>query len=326
MNKTMDTWETKESPDIILKVRQAQIRQLYKQTWVGLTGVLVITLSICIALWQVIPQWKLLLWAGIFVLLSIARGFLTAAFQRKAPLGADIYWWAKLHVIGTSASGLMWALASLFLWPGNSPVHQLLLPICIVALSAAAVASYCTWKPTYISFLVLSLVPISLRLLFEGGLVYVIIGLLGLFLTAYLIQTGKEMHNATLRAFVEGFHNEALNIDLNKGIVTREQLNAQLHQEIAERKQAEEELRRYSLELEKTNNELKDALANVKQLAGMLPICASCKKIRDDKGYWSGVETYISKHSDVLFSHGMCPECEKNAYAELEELRKGKNA
>jgi len=283
----METWETTESTDIILKVRQAQIRQLYKQTWVVLTGVLVITLSICIALWQVIPQWKLLLWAGIFILLSVARGFLTTAFQRKAPVGADIYWWAKLHVIGTSASGLMWALASLFLWPGNSPVHQLLLPICIVALSAAAVASYCTWKPTYISFLVLSAVPISLRLLLEGGLVYVILGLLGLFLTAYLIQTGKEMHNATLRAFVEGFHNEALSTVLSAEKAEMEELNRKLQM-------AHDQIRKLSMTDELTGLWNRRFLnANISEDVAQV--------IRNYHNVHKGLERLIPTNIDIVF-------------------------
>jgi len=55
--------------------------------------------------------------------------------------------------------------------------------------------------------------------------------------------------------------------------------------------------------------ELTAAMNQVRTLTGMLPICASCKRIRDDKGYWQQVETYISKHSEVIFSHGVCPQC-----------------
>jgi hypothetical protein len=61
-------------------------------------------------------------------------------------------------------------------------------------------------------------------------------------------------------------------------------------------------------------NELKDALAQVKTLSGLLPICSHCKKIRDDKGYWNQIESYIHKHSDAEFSHGICPECAKKYY------------
>ena len=77
--------------------------------------------------------------------------------------------------------------------------------------------------------------------------------------------------------------------------------------DITERKQGEEER-------EKLIHELQDALANIKVLRGMLPICASCKKIRDDKGYWNHIEAYIQDHSEVDFTHGICPECVKKLY------------
>lgn len=73
------------------------------------------------------------------------------------------------------------------------------------------------------------------------------------------------------------------------------------------------------------NVELQAALEQVKQLSGMLPICASCKKIRDDAGYWHDVAVYIREHSEAEFSHGMCPDCMENLYLELEEKRKSKN-
>ncbi|MGO9569112.1 MAG: response regulator, partial [Desulfomonilaceae bacterium] len=55
----------------------------------------------------------------------------------------------------------------------------------------------------------------------------------------------------------------------------------------------------------------------VKQLSGFLPICASCKKIRDDQGYWRQVEEYIREHSEAEFSHSICPECAKRLYPDF---------
>lgn len=75
-------------------------------------------------------------------------------------------------------------------------------------------------------------------------------------------------------------------------------------QDITGRKRAEEAK-------EKLIRELEDALSQVKQLKGLLPICMYCKKIRDDKNYWHAVESYITKHSETMFSHGVCPECKK---------------
>jgi hypothetical protein len=79
--------------------------------------------------------------------------------------------------------------------------------------------------------------------------------------------------------------------------------------DITEHKQAEEERERLILELQ-------EALSQVKTLSGLLPICASCKKIRNDEGYWEQMEIYISEHSEVDFSHGICPECAQKLYPE----------
>lgn len=74
------------------------------------------------------------------------------------------------------------------------------------------------------------------------------------------------------------------------------------------------QLRRAEEEREKLILELQQALASVKTLKGLLPICASCKKIRDDRGYWRMVEDYIREYSEVEFSHGICPPCAKMLY------------
>lgn len=71
--------------------------------------------------------------------------------------------------------------------------------------------------------------------------------------------------------------------------------------------------------------ELKKALAQVKALSGLLPICSNCKKIRDDKGYWRQLEAYIRDHSEAEFTHGICPDCMKLLYGDLldDEAEKG---
>jgi len=73
------------------------------------------------------------------------------------------------------------------------------------------------------------------------------------------------------------------------------------------------ERERMRKEREKFIAELQEALAKVKALKGLLPICAWCKKIRDDQGYWQQIEAYIRDHSEADFSHGICPECAKKA-------------
>lgn len=82
------------------------------------------------------------------------------------------------------------------------------------------------------------------------------------------------------------------------------------HIDITDRKVIEEER-------DKLIASLQEALSEIKTLRGILPICANCKKIRDDKGYWHQLEVYIHEHSEVDFSHGICPECARKLYPDF---------
>ncbi|MEJ5348719.1 MAG: transporter substrate-binding domain-containing protein [Desulfosoma sp.] len=90
--------------------------------------------------------------------------------------------------------------------------------------------------------------------------------------------------------------------------------NKVLQSEIAERRQVEKDK-------ERLIQELREALENVRKLRGLLPICAYCKKIRDDLGYWNQLESYLSQHADVTFTHSICPECSKKIYEELKAFK-----
>ncbi|MFC1885302.1 PAS domain-containing protein [Thermodesulfobacteriota bacterium] len=77
------------------------------------------------------------------------------------------------------------------------------------------------------------------------------------------------------------------------------------------------ERKKMETEREKLIGALQKAVSEVKQLSGLLPICASCKKIRNDEGYWEQIEVYIEDRLETEFSHGICPECEKKLYPDL---------
>jgi PAS domain S-box-containing protein len=82
--------------------------------------------------------------------------------------------------------------------------------------------------------------------------------------------------------------------------------------DVTDRKRAEEERERLILQLQ-------EALASVKTLSGLLPICATCKKIRDDSGYWNRLESYLAERSGVEFTHGLCPECARQMHPDWDE-------
>ena len=74
---------------------------------------------------------------------------------------------------------------------------------------------------------------------------------------------------------------------------------------------------RAEAEREQLIGQLQEALASVKTLRGLVPICSSCKKIRDDQGYWTQLETYLKQHSDAEFSHSLCLDCVRKLYPDL---------
>ncbi|MBI5641708.1 MAG: HAMP domain-containing protein [Nitrospirae bacterium] len=88
------------------------------------------------------------------------------------------------------------------------------------------------------------------------------------------------------------------------------QLGMTFNSMIEKRKKAEEDQERLILQLQ-------ESIAKIKTLSGLLPICSSCKKIRDDKGYWNHLESYISSKSYAEFSHGICPDCLKQLYPDF---------
>lgn len=95
----------------------------------------------------------------------------------------------------------------------------------------------------------------------------------------------------------------------------------QLKQRVKELETQAIEMRREGDERENLVGRLQQALAQMETLRGILPICSSCKKIRDDNGFWNEIEPYIASHSQVEFSHSICPDCEEELYPEYSKRR-----
>jgi uncharacterized small protein (DUF1192 family) len=92
---------------------------------------------------------------------------------------------------------------------------------------------------------------------------------------------------------------------------------AEIKKELTLAQQEIERRKALEKEREKLIGELQQALSEIKTLRGFLPICANCKKIRDDEGYWQQIEQYIQERSDAQFSHSICPECAEKLYPQL---------
>ena len=112
-----------------------------------------------------------------------------------------------------------------------------------------------------------------------------------------IMLTGLDDENTALRAVQSGAQDYLI-----KGQINTSQLIRSIQ---------------YSIERQKLIVQLEKSLKEIKTLRGLLPICAWCRKIRDDKGYWKGLEAYIQEHTDAAFTHGICPKCMKKVSIEL---------
>lgn len=126
----------------------------------------------------------------------------------------------------------------------------------------------------------------------------------------YLIKPFEpEILKSKVKVFIQLFQQQKI----------IEQQAEHLRQKITKLNETYEELEKKEKAQEELIEELQHALSEVKKLSGLIPICASCKKVRDDEGYWGAVESYISSRSEAQFSHGICPECIKKDFSDIKE-------
>jgi len=134
--------------------------------------------------------------------------------------------------------------------------------------------------------------------------------------TPIVVLSAEEEAQTKSDAFAQGANDYLVKLPDVIELRARIRYHSRAHLNRLQREDAYEALRASqhelvykNTELSLMNEELKKAFAEVKQLQGLLPICCSCKKIRDDKNYWHQIDSYLSEHTDVIFSHSLCPDC-----------------
>jgi hypothetical protein len=225
-----------------------------------------------IMFWDDVPGMRIWWWAAAVLTTVLAR----AAWRLKA---ANLDISDASFILGmrvaVGMNGLAWGVGAALLMPWMHPQELAVFIAGLAGTIASALNTLSADSPSFRNFTLGIFIPLTVGL---------------------LVMTGDGLHLA-LAVLILPFGIAMLFVhrQVNHGLVEHLRLVDRLS--ASERAQA------------KLIAELRTALGAVKQLTGLLPICANCKKVRDDFGYWNSVEHYISAHTDATFSHGVCPDC-----------------
>jgi len=289
------------------KFEKKRLKTLYRQSYVALPGNLMVALCIAVLFHQQIQTPFLNLWLiGITVVL-LSRYIIFRKYKSfsKGPIKSKK--WFLLYGLVTTANGSFWGIFGIYAHFHLPMVYLAITLIILAGLIAASVATNAVSLPVFFGFSIPTFLPVGIALLSSGEFEKIILGVLALGYLILTTQSAIQLNRVIVKSLTYRYEKLQLLDDLQKEKNQVMALNDQLAIDIEQRKETEKEKQQLI-------NELQKALDEVKTLSGLIPICAQCKKVRDDKGYWNQIESYIHKHSDADFSHSICPECAEELY------------
>lgn len=219
-----------------------QVALLYRNVLVVVAGSFVNVLALVFVCWNEVPRQGLLLWLGGQVALSGYRLLIGRAYRKSSSTHANPDFWQRLFLSGTLASGLLWGLLAVFLFP-TSLGHQIFLAFIVGGLTAAAVSTYAPIAWMAAAFVIPAGLPVVARFFMQSDEVALTMGGLALLFMALMALVNREVYRTVHQSLKLRHENQELVATLTQAKNQGEQLNRELRQEIVEREQAEKALR-----------------------------------------------------------------------------------
>jgi len=233
----------------IARLRTARIQQLFDLATTALFGTLIVAAALTALLWNLEPNWLLLLWFGCVAAIVIPRMAQVSAFRRASPTGGAATRWLRWYIVGTTASGLTWGALAVLSLPTGSAAHDFAVVFCIAGLSSASLATYFPVRTAHLAYVLPALLPVAGCFFHQGGRPNIVMGALVLVFLIALVKTGKLMNRTNTESLKLRFENRGLIDFLSEEKTRAEKLNRELQSEIAERRLAvdamQESERRY---------------------------------------------------------------------------------
>ncbi len=235
-------WEAYETEEVIITVHERLAYQLFYQAWVHNLSSIIVAICAAVATWRVVDHTSLLIWLAVFVLVYSCRWLISFNFHKAHPKRTAVYKWIHLQFGAIIASALVYSAPVVFLWPENAPLEQMVWVITLTATPALAVARDSVWKYADLPFICLTLLSIVVRLFFNDGFPYTILGILGIIYGLTLVEIGRVMYKTNLENLLTGVKNQQLNQLLAYEVEERERTYAIMRkqeQELAQAKRME---------------------------------------------------------------------------------------
>jgi PAS domain S-box-containing protein len=210
-----------------VRLRVAQIRLFYAQSGIGSAGALLGAMILGGALWNLVSHDRIIVWLLAYVALFLGRHCLIHRFHRQDRDDNEVIRWGKWHGLLVNAGGLLWGIASVWLFPQDSILHQFLLAIFVAGIAAAGTIIYSPTKD-YAANLLLTLLPLSGRFIYEFDEFHVTVGGVIVLFSVALLLTGRKMHGVYADSLSLRNDKEELVEDLKQEIGRRDRLEAEL--------------------------------------------------------------------------------------------------
>jgi CheY-like chemotaxis protein/HPt (histidine-containing phosphotransfer) domain-containing protein len=249
--------------DAALRPQAARVRLLYDYEPSSLLVNLMVAIALAAVQMQAVEQVRVAAWLSYVVVVSLARLSLTIAFRRMDPLAERYDRWGRLFLAGVVLAGLGWGGAGVLLFPPTSVAHQAFLELVVMGVSAAAIAVLAPMLAAVLSFLLLSLVPITAQFLLQPGELQFATGLLCLLFTTFMLMVARRSHATISNALSLRDENVHLVHFLRQAKWDAEGLNAGLRAEIVQREKVELALKKAKEDAEQASTAKGDFLATM---------------------------------------------------------------
>jgi hypothetical protein len=271
------------------QIRTKGVQLLYQHLTIGLVATAINAVILTLVLWSRISHSILIFWLVFSESIALLRYGLLLRYRKSGTTETSDLW-GQWFLTGTILAGICWGSAAILMFPVESIPHQAFLAFVLGGMATGAVTAYSVKMGVFLAFTLPASVPIAVRFFAEGDELHLAMGAMASLFIILVVDSARRVHTTIIKSL----RLEAANQTLIQNLTT-----------------ARDELEHH---VEERTIELREALSKVKVLSGLLPICSSCKKIRDDQGYWNQMELYIHEHSEAEFTHSICPECAKKLF------------